>query len=125
MAKWMPCGENFIVGDVLRWKEPVWKPRAKRGRGKVIGERLIVAQVLAELDDGAVSLTVKQSETKRGEYWLKALPPELKTGEQIKRRRVPMLKGGLERYQWGGTDGEAVRGMLTSKFTKAVEDGKS
>ena len=123
MAKWIPCGETFITGDVLRWTEPIWKPRAKRGRGKVIGERVVVAQVLSELEDDSVLLTVKSCETKRGEFWLKSLP-ELKPGEEIKRRRAPLVKGGVERYQWGGTDGEAVRGMLTSKFTKAVEDGK-
>lgn len=123
MAKWFPCGETFITGDVLRWKEPIWKPRAKRGRSKVIGERLVVAQVLSELEDGSVTLIVKQCDTQRGEFWLKAIP-ELKPGSEIKRRRAPLVKGGVERYPWGGTDGETVRGMLTSKFTKAVEDGK-
>src|SRR5665647_3872968 len=27
MSKWIPCGEHFIVGDVIRWREIVWKEK--------------------------------------------------------------------------------------------------
>lgn len=123
MAKWIPCGTDFIVGDVLRWREPAWRPKELGRRSKVIGEHQVVAQVQSEGDNGFVRLVVKQCVTKRAEYWLYEVPP-LPVGTEINRRREPMAKRGLERYQWGGTDGEAVRGMLTSKFAKAVEDGK-
>lgn len=46
MPKWIPYGENFIVGDVLRWKEPIWEaPHMGKaaGAGKepcpIIGDR--------------------------------------------------------------------------------------
>jgi hypothetical protein len=32
MPKWMPCGEEFIVGGVVRRKEAVWVEKGKRKR---------------------------------------------------------------------------------------------
>ena len=37
-TKWIPCGEKFIVGDVIRWIEPIWlelKKKKKGGKKKV------------------------------------------------------------------------------------------
>lgn len=122
MPRWIPCGENFIVGDVVRWKEAIWKPRTRaKGRPKVIGERLIVAEVTAIAGDGMAILLIKRCDAKAAEVWLKPLP-KLEAGTTVKRRRSTITKGGAARYIWGGSDGESVRGQLTSKFRKAVEE---
>lgn len=122
MSRWLPCGEAFIVGDIIRWREAVWKEkRSARGKSRVIGERLVTAEVLRCEDSGWIELTLMQCETTRSEDWLKALPPDIKPGEHLRRRRGPIGKGRAERYQWGGSDGESVRGQLTSKFRRAVQ----
>ena len=47
MPKWMPFNGRFVVGDVYRWREPVWKPKARKTSKAVkIGERLIIAQLM-------------------------------------------------------------------------------
>jgi hypothetical protein len=30
MGNWVPCGERFIVGDVIRWTEPIWHESRKK-----------------------------------------------------------------------------------------------
>ena len=48
MEKWIPCGDKFITGDVIRWVEPVWKPKQKKTeRGEKIGYRLVIDQEAA------------------------------------------------------------------------------
>lgn len=122
MPRWIPCGENFIVGDVVRWKEAIWKPRTRtKSRPKVIGERLIVAEVAAMASDGMATLLVKRCDAEAAASWLKPLP-KIETGATVKRQRSTIAKGGAARYIWGGSDGESVRGQLTSKFRKAVEE---
>ena len=122
MSRWIPCGETFIVGDVIRWREPVWKQKqSARAKSRMIGERLITAEVLACEGDGWVKLALMHCETTRKEDWLKAMPPDFKAGEHLRRRRGPIGKGRTERYQWGGAEGESVRGQLTSKFRRAVQ----
>ena len=32
-SKWIPCGEKFIVGDVIRWIEPIWLELKKKKKG--------------------------------------------------------------------------------------------
>lgn len=45
--KWIPCGEKFIVGDVVRWKEAVWVEKGKRKKKLIkVGERRVTAEVL-------------------------------------------------------------------------------
>jgi hypothetical protein len=35
--KWIHCGEDFIVGDVLRWAEGVWLERKRKTKRKRTG----------------------------------------------------------------------------------------
>lgn len=119
MPRWVPCDQNFIVGDVIRWKEPIWKPFTRRKR--VIGERELIGQVLAEQKDGFVTISIRKCLTKRAEDWARSVP-ELKTGAEIRRHRAPFGKRTVERYLWGGVDGESARGILTSKFLQATKD---
>ena len=115
MPKWIPCGADYRVGDVLRWREAVWKPKARKNSKPVmIGERLITAQ-LVHCDGEWLELMLKSCETTNAETWWKRIPP-LKTGEPLKRRRGPLAKRNPERRPWGGKDGEAARGIVASKF---------
>ena len=107
-AKWIPCGNDFMVGDVLRWTEPVWKPKArKNSRTKVIGHRVVTAQV-AEIDGDWLHLTLKSCETTNAEDWWKRIP-EPKSGQPLRRQRRALAKKHPERRPWGGADGEAAR----------------
>ena len=62
MGKWVPCGESFIVGDVIRWTEPIWLESAKKEKGqkavRKVGERRVTAEVLAIDGRDYVSLSV-------------------------------------------------------------------
>ena len=55
MTRWIPCGEEFIVGDVVRWTEPVWVEKGKRKKKLVkVGSRRMTGEVLAEDGKGFV-----------------------------------------------------------------------
>ena len=59
MPKWIPCGEKFIVGDVVRWKEAVWVEKGKRKKKLIkVGERRVTAEVLGTDRKGFVCLSV-------------------------------------------------------------------
>jgi len=111
MPKWIPCGESFVTGDVVRWKEPVWKPKARKSsKPKMIGERLITAQVV-QCDAEWVEFALQSCQTTNAELWWKRIP-ELKANEPLRRRRGPLLKKSPERRPWDGKDGEAARSAL-------------
>src|SRR5437868_2219088 len=98
MPRWVPCDQKFITGDVIRWKEPIWKPHTRKKR--VIGEREIVGQVLRDHENGFVTICVRKCLTKRAEDWALSVP-ELNTGEEITQRREPFSPRKVERYLWG------------------------
>lgn len=115
MPDWIPCKGDYRVGDILRWREAVWKPKARRNsRTVMIGERLITAR-LTQCDGDWLEFALKSSETKNAETWWKPIP-ELKTDKPLKRRRGALSKKNPERRPWGGKDGEAARGIVASKF---------
>jgi len=63
MPKWIPCGEKFIVGDVVRWKEAVWVEKGKRKKKLIkVGERRVTAEVLGTDRKGFVCLSVCKCE---------------------------------------------------------------
>jgi hypothetical protein len=89
MPKWISCGAAFITGDVIRWVEPVWKPKTRRAQRSVkIGTRLIVAEVESCDAEGWVRLVVRQSQTKALHGWI--IP---KLDGVIRRRRGPTGQG--------------------------------
>ncbi|HEV8414167.1 MAG TPA: hypothetical protein VGQ49_11270 [Bryobacteraceae bacterium] len=115
MPDWIPCKDDYRIGDVLRWREPVWKPKArKNSRTVLIGERLITAQV-THCDREWVEFALKSCETATAETWWKPIP-ELKADKPLKRRRSSLGKRSPKRRPWGGKDGEAARAVVTSKF---------
>jgi hypothetical protein len=121
MTKWISCGADCTDHDVVRWREPIWKPKkSKKAKPRIIGDRQVTAQVDSRDDDGFTALTVMHCVSKRVEDWIAELP-QLKTGEKIRRSAATLAKGGAERAPWGGADGESVRSLLVSEFTKAAE----
>ncbi len=121
MTKWISCGADFTDHDVVRWREPIWKPKkSKKAKPRIIGDRQVTAQVDSVDAEGFAALTVMHCVSKRVEDWIFELP-QLKTGEKIRRSAATLSKGGAERAPWGGADGESVRSLLTSEFRKAAE----
>jgi hypothetical protein len=117
---WLPCGEKFTIGDVLRWTEPDWfqKGRRKKEFFKK-GERRVTATVSA-VDKSYVHLEVRKCEvisdqSARGVKVLKA-------GEEIKRKPATLKKHQAERMVWAGKEGEgartAVTGVVISRFLR-------
>ena len=98
MPKWIPCGEKFIVGDVVRWKEAVWIEKGKRKKKLVkVGERRVTAEVLGTDRKGFVCLSVCKCEI-LANLAARVLGP-FKKGEIIRRIVSPAdavdLLGGL------------------------------
>ena len=122
MEKWIPCGEKFIVGDVVRWTEAIWldlkKKKKKKGKktGVVkLGARRVTAEVLSADARGYVSLSVCDCEIVSNE---RGLPPRLLTlrkNEIIRKLRSTIGKGSGERLKWSE---EGARSLVVSKFLK-------
>jgi len=115
MGKWVPCGERFIVGDVIRWTEPVWVEGGKKKKGKKairkIGERRVTAEVVAIDARDYVSLSVCACEivsNKEG----RLLEP-FKKKQVIRKKRSTIGKGSGERLKWSE---EGARSLTASKF---------
>lgn len=117
MSEWIACGEAFIEADVIRWKEAVWKPKArKNSRAVRIGERTITAQVLKVTPDGWAVLVVKKCETANAETWWRTIPA-LKAGAELRRRPATIGRGRAERLRWSD---ESARSAVASRFLKPL-----
>ena len=115
-TKWIPCGEKFIVGDVIRWIEPIWlelKKKRKGGKKKVekLGTRRVTAEVRKVDAGGYVSLSVLECELLTNTHGLPLKP--LKKGETIRKQRSTIGKGSGERLKWSHED---ARSLIVSKF---------
>ena len=103
MATWVPCGEEFVTGDVIRWVEPVWKPKEKQtDRGEKIGYRLVTAQVMRS-DSEWVSLEVMSCKHHLQDGWSVAT-----LEGHIRRRRGPIGQGGAQRALVGDHEARAI-----------------
>jgi len=112
MPKWIPCGEKFIVGDVVRWKEAVWVEKGKRKKKLVkVGERRVTAEVLGTDRKGFVCLSVCKCEI-LANLAARVLEP-FKKGDGIRRARRTIGRGSGERLAWSDED---ARAHVTSKF---------
>ncbi len=80
MQKWIPCGEKFIVGDVIRWIEPIWLELKKKKKGtkkkkvEKLGTRRVTAEVVKVDASGYVSLSVCDCEILSNIHGLKLQP---------------------------------------------------
>ena len=115
MGKWVSCGKRLVVGDVIRWTEPVWRESRKRGKAKKpvrkVGERRVTGEVLALDASGYVTLSVCDCDILSA----KDGPPlePLKKKQVIKRKMSTIGKGSAERLKWSE---EGARELAASKF---------
>ena len=113
MATWIPCGNDFIHADVIRWKESVFAARKKRSaRALKTGERLVIAEVLRDgEEDGWVRLLIRGCEILSERTQKKV--EKLKNGSEVKRQRRTIMRGKPERLAWSD---ESARALLASRF---------
>lgn len=115
MAEWKPCGERFVVSDVIRWVEPAWAPKTPRAKkSKKIGAKLVTAEVKSCEADGWSSLLVLSVEYAALPGW--TIP---KLEGVIRRRRGPIGQGGAERLLWSD---ESARERVASPFIGLAPD---
>lgn len=113
MTVWIACGAEFIVADVIRWREAVWDRRGPKGaRPKKIGDRDVVAEVIEDAD-GYVLLLVRScvlgKDTRPSD--------DLKPGSEVRRKASTIARGNAERLEWNDeTARQSVRG---SKFMRS------
>lgn len=115
MPKWIPCGDKFIVGDVVRWTETIWLELRKKKKGKKrlekLGERRVTAEVLRVDDQGYVHLSVCACEIVANKHGLPLEPFE--KNDVIRKKRSTIGKGNGERLKWSDED---ARMLAASKF---------
>jgi len=113
MANWRPCGYGIIIGDIVRWTEPVWIDTEK---GKIeAGMRRVTAKVIALSKMGAdMSVTNCVVLSPAG-----AAPiGKLKRGSEIRRKPRMLYASMAERLPWGGKNGESDRALAVSRFLR-------
>lgn len=113
MAKWIPCGPDFIETDVVRWREVVWhgRGRSKKSRAVNIGERVVTGEVVKDEGDGWVRVLVRRCEIVNEKTTRKLSP--LSKDQEIRRKRSTIEHGSPERLLWSD---ESARAVLASRF---------
>jgi hypothetical protein len=116
-VKWLTCGTDFIVADVIRWREPVWKPQPRNSKKKpvITGHRVIAGQIVKIDRSGWVHIEVAECTVAPAPNWLRPLYP-LKTGEVVRRQRSKNGQGKVERLPW--SDESARAEIVGSRFVK-------
>lgn len=98
MRKWVACGADWEIGDVLRWTEGIWHAK-RRARKKAkltrLGTRSVTGQVTASDAKGYAHLTVLKCEIIENRYGGTVEP--LKKNTVIKRKRGTIARGGAEK----------------------------
>lgn len=114
MTEWVPVGNDFIVADVIRWKEGVFKTRrSKKSKAIKLGERQMIAEVLRD-EAGWVYLLVRGCEVLSATIGLNLSEvPVLEKGTGTKRKRATIVRGKPERLLWSD---ESARALLASWY---------
>ena len=114
MTRWVDCGVEFVTGDVIRWIEPVWKPRKRKtDRGEKIGFRLVVAQVMPPREAEWATLEVMDCKHHLLEGWSAD-----KLEGKIRRRRGPIGEGNAQRALVGDLEARAI---VASRYLNEAE----
>lgn len=115
--KWLACGTDFIVADVIRWREPVWKPQPRTSKKKpsIIGQRTITGQVVKIDRAGWAHIEVTACTVEPAPQWARPIVP-LDNGEAIRRQRSKIGHGKVQRLLW--SDESARAAVLGSRFIK-------
>ncbi len=97
MARWILCGGDFEIGDVVRWTEGVWHSKRKKKKRRVtrLGTREVTAQVMTCDQKDYVYLSVLKCGLLETRYSGEIKP--LKKEQVIKRKRGTLARGGGER----------------------------
>jgi len=111
---WIPYDGKLNSGDVWRWREPVWHKAQKKSKAVIIGERLMLAQLL-KVDGDWLEFKLMKCETKNAETWWKPIP-ELKDDKPLRRKRATLVRRKPDRRPWATSDGEPARAVTVSKY---------
>lgn len=122
MTEWWELRGGFIVGDVIKWRDPAWeKGRKKNYTGEGfggqrivnVGRRVISAEVIEGPDeDGWVYLLVMQYDN-HGMTPPDKILMEPPVGKEIKRKYKTIMKGDPKRLPW---ENESMRERLVGEF---------
>jgi hypothetical protein len=116
---WQTSKDGFIEADVIRWSEPIWKPRrSKKAKAIKIGTRQITAEVLKD-EEGWVQLLVLESILTEDDS-MRSIPP-LKKHTEIKRKRPALENRNTERLLWSD---ESVRASLVEHPVQTLPTSK-
>jgi hypothetical protein len=103
MTRWVPCGPDFVTGDMVRWSEPIWKQRVRKtDQARKIGMRQITATVkgrngewaLLEVEPGGCIL-------RPFDGYQGIVGKEHMVEGEIRRRRRPIGEGDAHRALCG------------------------
>lgn len=112
MTVWIACGADFIVADVIRWREGIWDRHGPRGRRPTkIADRDVIAEVL-DVADGYVLLLVRSCVPGKDARASDNLKPE----SEVRRKISTIVRGGGERLEW--QDESARQSVKGSKFMR-------
>lgn len=103
---------------MIRWREPVWKPQARKSKKRptIIGHRIVTGQIVKIDRSGWVHVQVAACTVEPSPHWLRPLYP-LKPGEVVRRQRGKIGQGKVDRLAW--SDETARAAIVGSRFVKA------
>lgn len=111
--EWIPCDDDPIVADVIRWTEPIFAPMKpnQRGKAKTIGEQMISGEILSLAGDAPL-IYVMDAQQVVGATGPRFKELPVKVGSKIKRRHSTLREGDLHRLKW---QDEGVRDFIISE----------
>jgi hypothetical protein len=94
---WVACGNDFQIGDVLRWTERVWYKSKRRRKAKpmAVAQQEVTGQMLRLDRNGFVYFEVMKCESGESHFAMGIEP--LKKKDIIKRKRTTIARGGAEK----------------------------
>lgn len=115
--EWLKCGTEFIVADVIRWREPIWKPQPRKSKKPptMIGHRIITGQISKIDRYGWVHIQVAACTVTPLPRWWHPIAP-LEVGLPIRRRREKIGQGRVDRLPW--SDESARAAIVGSRFLR-------
>ncbi|WP_323038874.1 hypothetical protein [Gemmobacter sp.] len=95
---WVSCGKTYIEADVIRWREPIWKPQARTSKKPptMLGFRTVAGQVLKLDRYGWVHVQVAACTVEPLPRCIRPLYP-LEIGQPVRRKRDKIGQGKIER----------------------------
>ncbi len=90
--QWIKCAKPE-VGDILRWKEPLWAaPNKPRGKPDQIGEQMVSAEMTSEGE--LLEFVVRSAEKLSGTA---EAVTKIKPGDLIRRKSTSIAKGDCQK----------------------------